>query len=194
MGMPEIDELDYRLVKILSTDGRIRTKRIASMLGVSEPTVRSRLKRLRESGLLNVRASLDLRRLDCTAAFITLKLKASRIQEAIKTISQMPEVDALYQTLGEYDLILLATAKDSRGVQRLNEKIAGIDGVEALRTSLLIDVVAAKSGLSVRPGVGVRARCQNCGKVVAEGTEILDCDLFFCSQTCVAEYRSKHPI
>ncbi|MEM3614894.1 MAG: AsnC family protein, partial [Nitrososphaerales archaeon] len=80
----ELDELDYRLAKALQEDGRLTTRQIASLIKVSEPTVRSRLKKLRELGVLNIKASLDLRKIDCTAAFLTLKLKASNIQEVLK--------------------------------------------------------------------------------------------------------------
>lgn len=153
-----LDELDYRIAKALYEDGRMPTKHIAASLGVSEPTVRSRLKKLIERGVLNVKASLDLRKLDCVAAFITLKVKAPKTQEVLKSISSLPEVDAVYQTFGEYDLIILVTVRDMSAVQKFSEKLAELDGVESLRSSLVLDIPVERRGFSIRVGVGVKVK------------------------------------
>lgn len=187
----QLDELDYRLARILGVDGRLHTKQIAATLGVSEPTVRSRLRRLKEVGVLNVKASLDLRKIDCTAAFITLKLKASRMQEILKKVSEFPEVDAAYQTFGEYDLIILATAKDVKGIQKLSEKLTGLNDVEAVRVSMLLDVLVERRGLSVRAGVGVKVHCYNCRGEVEYERMVEYEGRFFCSQDCLNEYKAK---
>ncbi|MEM1994478.1 MAG: AsnC family transcriptional regulator [Nitrososphaerales archaeon] len=187
----ELDELDYRLAKALQEDGRLTTRQIASLIKVSEPTVRSRLKKLRELGVLNIKASLDLRKIDCTAAFLTLKLKASNIQEVLKNLSSFPEVDAAYQTFGEYDLVILATAKDVKGIQRLSEKLAGLDGVEVLRVSMLLDALVERRGFSVRVGVGVKVNCFNCRKEIKSEEMIEHEGRFFCSQVCLNKYKTE---
>jgi len=190
--MMMLDELDYRIAKALYEDGRLPTKQIAASLGVSEPTVRSRLKKLRETGVLNVKASLDPSKLDCALAFLALKVKAPKMQEVLKSVSNLSEVDAVYQTFGEYDLIILATAKDVKGIQKFGEKLAMLDGVESLKSSLVLGILVERRGFSVRVGVGVKVKCLNCRKEIKEEANLVeDNGRFFCSQFCLSEYKAK---
>jgi len=190
-----LDEVDYRIARALSEDGRQPIKQIASSLGISEPTVRSRLKKLRERGVLNVKASLDLRKLNCAVAFIALKVKAPKIQEILKNVVNLPEVDAVYQTFGEYDLIILATANDVKGIQKFGEKLAALDGVESLKPSLVLDIPVERRGFSVRLGVGVKVKCLNCRKEVKEAVNLVEeSGRFFCSQSCLNDYKAKRAV
>jgi len=190
-----LDELDYRIAKALYEDGRLPTKRIAASLSISEPTVRSRLRKLREMGVLNIKASLNLRKLDCVAAFIAVKAKAPKMQELLKSVANLPEVDTVYQTLGEYDLIILATANDVKGIQKFGEKLAALEGVEAIKSSLILDIPVERRGFSVRVGVGVKVKCLNCRKEIKEEANVVEEDgRFFCSQTCLNEYKVKRGV
>lgn len=190
-----LDELDYKIAKMLYEDGRLPTKHIAASLGISEPTIRSRVKKLRDMGVLYVKASLDLRKIDCAAAFITLKMKTPKTQEVLKNVSESPEVDAVYQTFGEYDIIILATSGDVKGIQRLSERLAKLDGVESLKASMILDIPAERRGFSIRVGVGVKVKCLNCKKEIREETNLVEyAGRFFCSQACVTEYKVKNNI
>ncbi len=190
-----LDELDYRIAKALYEDGRLPTKRIAASLGISEPTVRSRLRKLREMDVLNIKASLNLRKLDCVAAFIAVKAKAPKMQELLKSVANLPEVDTVYQTLGEYDLIILATANDVKGIQKFGEKLAALEGVESIKSSLILDIPVERRGFSVRVGVGVKVKCLNCRKEIKEEANVVEeAGRFFCSQTCLNEYKVKRGV
>ena len=54
-----MDELDRRIIHILQEDGRASNARIARDVGVSEGTVRRRLKRLIQEGVIRVAAFPD---------------------------------------------------------------------------------------------------------------------------------------
>ena len=49
-----LDELDYAIINLLREDGRLPYRAIARELGLTEATVRSRVKRLEESGSMRV--------------------------------------------------------------------------------------------------------------------------------------------
>ena len=61
-GTQQLDDLDRQLVAMLSRDARVSNRRIAAELGVTEGTVRGRIKRLQSDGLLSFTAitSVDL--------------------------------------------------------------------------------------------------------------------------------------
>ena len=52
MSAPLIDDLDRQLIDILSNDARVSNRKIAADLGVTEGTVRGRIKRLQQDGLI----------------------------------------------------------------------------------------------------------------------------------------------
>src|SRR5688500_1624212 len=53
------DELDRRIITMLRADGRRSNREIARTLGVPEATVRYRVRRLTEGGVLKITASVD---------------------------------------------------------------------------------------------------------------------------------------
>ena len=54
----KIDEINYAIINHLR-DGRIPYKRIADSLAVSEGTVRARVKKLKDEGILEITALVD---------------------------------------------------------------------------------------------------------------------------------------
>ena len=55
-GMIELDETDYAIIELLRADGRLPYRAIARELGLTETTVRARVRRLEESRTLNHRS------------------------------------------------------------------------------------------------------------------------------------------
>ena len=52
MAQPSLDNLDKQLIDMLSRDARVSNRKIAVELGVTEGTVRGRIKRLQIDGLI----------------------------------------------------------------------------------------------------------------------------------------------
>lgn len=52
MSAPQLDQLDRQLIDILAKDARVSNRKIAADLGVTEGTVRGRIKRLQQEGLI----------------------------------------------------------------------------------------------------------------------------------------------
>ena len=63
MTKPQIDQIDRDIIAHLSKDARVSNRAVAELLGVTEGTIRARLKRLRESGLARFTALTNLSRL-----------------------------------------------------------------------------------------------------------------------------------
>ncbi|WP_217135727.1 AsnC family transcriptional regulator [Leucobacter chinensis] len=53
------DLVDYEIVKILTSDGRLPIEAIAAELGITKPTVRRRITQLQQSDFLSIRAIID---------------------------------------------------------------------------------------------------------------------------------------
>jgi Lrp/AsnC family transcriptional regulator for asnA, asnC and gidA len=139
----KLDGVDCRLIRLLQKDGRMPNKAIAQALDISEFTVRRRLKRLLDTGIIRIVAVADPIDLGFEIAGnlkirIDLK-KTDRVLEALKEIDSLTWV-AL--TTGGTDVDADFVARSLKEFQELIfKKISRIDGVLSTETSLMVDLV-----------------------------------------------------
>jgi Lrp/AsnC family leucine-responsive transcriptional regulator len=98
-----MDELNERLLTELTADPRLRTTELARRLGVSAPTVRERVTRLEESGVIRgYRLDLDPAALGLpVAAWVRLKPGPGQIPRIIELARATPEVVECHRISGE---------------------------------------------------------------------------------------------
>jgi Lrp/AsnC family leucine-responsive transcriptional regulator len=118
---PHLDEINLRLLAELQHDPRLRTTELARRLGVSAPTVRERLARLEESGVIRgYRLELDPAALGLPiAAWVRLRPGPGQIPRIIELAGRTPQVVECHRISGE-DCFLMRVQVDS---------IAGLEAV-----------------------------------------------------------------
>ena len=129
--MEILSEIDFRILEILQNEGRTSYSAIARELGIAESTVRYRVKRLRETGVIRTfMALLDPRKigLDITAIAL-IKVDSNEIVEASKTLATFEESHHLFRSTGSYDLVSVVHARDIAHLNELIERIKKISGV-----------------------------------------------------------------
>ncbi len=141
--MVDPDQLDRQIISMLQADGRCSNREIARNLGVPEATVRYRVRRLTESGLLRITALVEPERLGYTlTAVVSLQAEADRVPEIAKTLAAFPEVMYLVITTGEFDIILTATFLDQDDLYAfLTDRLANLDGVQRSNTAIGLNIV-----------------------------------------------------
>ena len=104
------DDLDRQVIRLLCADGRRSNREIARRLNVPEATVRYRVRRLVESGILKITASVDPAHLGyALTAVISVQVEPERTARAAEIISGMPEVMWATITAGAHDIMLMAS-------------------------------------------------------------------------------------
>jgi predicted DNA-binding transcriptional regulator len=99
------DELDRQIIRLLRADGRRSNREIARTLDVPEATVRYRVRRLIESNILRITASVDPEHLGYgLTAVISVQVEPNRINAVAEEISAMPEVMWVAITAGAHIL------------------------------------------------------------------------------------------
>jgi Lrp/AsnC family transcriptional regulator, regulator for asnA, asnC and gidA len=103
----KLDRADRRLVKLLSREGREGVNDLAAQLGVSPPTVRSRLKALLERNLLKIVGVLNVaERPELIVAIIGIHANGhGRLDEIAKRMAELPFVTSVSIVTGRYDLV-----------------------------------------------------------------------------------------
>ncbi len=102
------DDLDYAIVKLLEVDGRRAYSEIANELDVSEGTVRNRIGRMKEAGVLRIVAIADPAATKYkTSAMLGLKVAQGHTPEqvAARLASESAVVYILWVT-GRFDLLV----------------------------------------------------------------------------------------
>jgi len=193
---PELDEVDYRLLTALQANSRIPVKDLAKAANVSVPTARSRLQRLIELGVIRFTVAVDAGKVvGGISAFVTIRAKVPDVSSIAQSLGQLDEVDAIYQTTGEHDLVVKVSVPDIRSFDEfLTRKLGQMAGVEYMRSDIVVDTVKERYGFTVRPGFGVRLFCALCKKQIAgemvRGT-IGEHEYFFCCQTCATTFQKE---
>jgi Lrp/AsnC family transcriptional regulator, leucine-responsive regulatory protein len=98
-----LDELNSRILQELTTDPRLRTTELARRLGVSTPTVRDRVSRLEEAGVIRgYRLDIDPAAVGRpVAAWVRLKPGPGQVLRVAELAQRTPEVVECHRISGE---------------------------------------------------------------------------------------------
>lgn len=145
---PVLDDLDDAIVAALARDGRRPYGHIARELGVAEATVRYRVTRLRESGLLRILAVTDPVAAGKRIAQVHVRVSGS-VRDVASRIAAAPEVEFVVITSGSADIICEVIARDDMHLLEVMEFIRALEGVAA--TESLIYLHMEKVGFGSVP-------------------------------------------
>jgi len=131
----KIDETDIDIVRHLQ-DGRKSFKRIAEDLSLAENTVRSRVTKLIENGVLQITGSVVPGSIPGhSTVFIGVKLQSMDLVKKGKEISKLKGVVSVSVVTGQYDLIAVVLLKEGFGLLEFyTEHMSRIKGIQNVET------------------------------------------------------------
>jgi len=146
-----MDDLDRRIIGILEQDVRASNARIARSVGVSEGTVRRRLKRLISDQIVSVTALPDPRRLGYESeALIGVQVDPDKIDEVAESLAKLEHTRWVAVTTGTYDVFAWATVLNAEALGLfLRERVGTIPGVRRTETFVNLAVVKRQYGIPV---------------------------------------------
>ncbi|MSQ14236.1 MAG: Lrp/AsnC family transcriptional regulator [Dehalococcoidia bacterium] len=135
-----MDELDRRIVAILQADGRASNAKIARAVAVSEGTIRRRLKRLIQQGLITVTAVVEPSKLGFqTEAIIGVQVDPNRLDVAATDLSKFHEVSQVSIATGAYDLFAWVNVRNADELGTfLKTKVGSVTGVRRTETFVIL--------------------------------------------------------
>lgn len=133
-----MDDLDREILDVLRRDARTPYTEIASRVGTSEGTVRNRVDRMSEEGVIerftvatrtgNIKAMIEVG----VDVAVDTSAVASRMAE-------WPEVDFVWQVSGAEDVVLVVDAADTGGINDLITQAREMEEVVSTKTRLILD-------------------------------------------------------
>ncbi|HWF53217.1 MAG TPA: Lrp/AsnC family transcriptional regulator [Solirubrobacteraceae bacterium] len=136
-----VDDLDLRIIEALQQDARSSNRSIAAALDVSEGTVRTRLRRMEDEGLVRIRAVSDVLSFGLrAAATIGVHVDAGQIDAAARGLGGITGVAAIIRSLGEFDFVLIVIAHTRE--ELLDQLLNGIQALPGIRATETFENVA----------------------------------------------------
>lgn len=133
-----MDDLDRRILNILRRDARTPYTEIATRVGTSEGTVRNRVERLTNDGVIerftvatrtgNVKAMIEVS--------VAVDVDTTGVCDRM---AEWEEVDFAWQVSGEEDIVLVVDCTDTRSVNELITQARELEEVKRTKTRLILD-------------------------------------------------------
>ena len=141
--MEKIDNLDKKILSILSQNARIPFKDVAADCGVSRAAIHQRVQRLVDNNVITGSGfdvnpkSLGYR--TCTYVGITLE-RGSMYKDVVKRLELVPEVVECHFTTGPYTMMVKLYARDNEQLMDLiTGQLQEIPGVVATETLISLE-------------------------------------------------------
>lgn len=138
-----IDALDAKILAVLNEDARKSSREIAEAIGVSPGTVYNRIKKMTERGVVRGYAPL-LNHSRMGYRFTTLiliQVEGGHILDVEQRLATTPEVVAVYDITGEFDVALIAKFKSQAALNAFIKRILKTPHIKRTVTSMVLNVV-----------------------------------------------------
>ena len=144
MSRRKLDDIDLAIVKWLSRDARTSNRHIANELGVTEGTVRARIKRMEEEKLIRITAVTNIDRFrEGALAYIWIEVeRSSEAHTVAEVLSGMSELGFVGVMMGRFDILAITMVKNTEHLGRfIHEKIHSIAGVRRTESTLGVNFI-----------------------------------------------------
>jgi Lrp/AsnC family transcriptional regulator for asnA, asnC and gidA len=130
-----LDQANLTIIKHLR-DGRKSYKKIAEELSLSENTVRSRVHKMMQAGILDITGVLDAQAVDGhRVVMVGVKLKTMDLVNKGEEFSKLKGVVSVSVVTGRFDLILIVLLKPGFGLLEFyTEEVSRIRDVQSVET------------------------------------------------------------
>lgn len=148
----DIDETDIIILKELQEDFTTSYRDIAKKLNLSVGTVHNRVKKLKEIGVIkSFAAILDAEKLGFElTAVILMQVEGEGIIEVERSIAKSKSVIAVYDTTGEFDIVVIAKFKSRDELNGFIKETLKMESIKRTVTSIALNVVKEENKLNLR--------------------------------------------
>ena len=154
MSRNEMQTSDTVLIDHLIQDGRLPVGTLSQAMGVTAPTVRSRLKALTEAGMVRIAALVDAAKArHLTVALVGICLDTYQLDDRLEKVAALDQVNWAAVVTGKYDIIAEVISTDGMvGLHRfLSEKLYKLGGIKSSETFVVM--TSRRKWLLLPPGV-----------------------------------------
>ena len=141
---PKLDEADLAIVERLSRDARVSNREIAEQLGVTEGTVRAKVKSMEEEKLIRITAVTNIDRFkDAALAYIWIEVERSGQTKAVaEQLAGITELGFVGVMLGRSDILAITMVRNAEHLAEfLHQRISVVEGVRGAHSTLGVNFI-----------------------------------------------------
>ena len=132
-----IDNLDKKIIDIMKRDSRCAFVEIANQIGVSEGTVRSRVHRMTEEGI--IRGFTIKTSSKNVKALVEIKIDVNTdTQDIARELAGYEGVTEVFEVTGDQDIIAIVDVESSQHLNEIIERVRRYDNILSTRTRLIL--------------------------------------------------------
>lgn len=137
-----LDRTDLRIIGLLQKDGRMPSSEIAKITGVSEATIRYRLKKLIDGKFIQIVAAGNPIMLGFgIAANISLFVDSLKIKDIIAELKKIDQLSYIAQMTGDPPLELETYVESIEDLHYLLSQIENIPGINRIETNFIRRII-----------------------------------------------------
>jgi Lrp/AsnC family transcriptional regulator for asnA, asnC and gidA len=150
MNGERLDALDRQIIDHLSRDARVSNRHIAGTLGVTEGTIRTRIKRMQSEGLIHFAVVTGFRMAGApNLVMMGIHADPRRVAGLAQELSAMPEINCVIVLLGRYSLLAMGLFSSVQQVHELAAaRIRALEGVREVEITFSVHNVKYKANIA----------------------------------------------
>ncbi|MEH6518519.1 MAG: Lrp/AsnC family transcriptional regulator [Halioglobus sp.] len=144
MSRRRLDQIDTAIVSVLAKDARTSNGQVASVVGVTEGTVRARIKRMEQEKQVRITAVTNIDRFqDAILAYIWIEVERSdQAQTVAKTLAGVQELGFVAVMLGRADILAITMVRSTEHLAEfIQHRINSVPGVRRSESTLGVNFV-----------------------------------------------------
>lgn len=143
--IPQIDELDEKILKLITKNARIPFLEVARECGVSGAAIHQRVQRLLNLGVVSGSEFIvNTQKLGYnTCAYMGIHLEKAKYHEkVVEALETIPEIVECHYTTGSYGIFIKIQTKTNKHLKRIiDEKLQEIDGIARTETFISLEMM-----------------------------------------------------
>ena len=152
---PPLDDFDLRILALYQRDTRVPAAEIGSAVGLSSAAVQRRLKRLRETGVIEAETARISAKavgfpVTCIVSVDLRDESAAALDRFKRRMGQRPQVQQCYYVTGQADFILVVLAESMEAYEAFTrEALLSEENVQGFVTHVVMDRVKVGGELPI---------------------------------------------
>ena len=143
--IPQIDELDEKILKLITKNARIPFLEVARECGVSGAAIHQRVQRLLNLGVVSGSEFIvNTQKLGYnTCAYMGIHLEKAKYHEkVVEALETIPEIVECHYTTGSYAIFIKIQTKTNKHLKKIiDEKLQEIDGIARTETFISLEMM-----------------------------------------------------
>lgn len=140
--MLNTDEVDKKIVQLLTQDSRRSFNEIAKKLKLSESAIRKRVMALQDRGVIKkFTIQVDPAKLGANSVSIVgIDVEPTKLLEVAQKLCELGEIRSVATSTGDHMIMTEIWTKDGRELTKLlSEKIGAVEGVKKICPAIILE-------------------------------------------------------